>query len=149
MQKRFLQNVMLFMIKGFFPLRTVEFIWFQILAFSLCPKVSFLSRKVFIEYVFFTLMNMTCIGFVQLARTKCLTTTCTINLQMSKGAHDEFVIIVNFMSTTWEPKHITIGEFEAIVTNGVAIVMKLKQILDKFGITQKTLAYVKNKGSNL
>jgi hypothetical protein len=68
---------------------------------------------------------------------------------MSKGAHDVFVIIVNFMSTIWEPKHITIGEFEAIVTSGVAMVVKFKQILDKFGITQKTLAYVKNKGSNL
>jgi hypothetical protein len=68
---------------------------------------------------------------------------------MSKGAHDVFVIIFNFMSTTWEPKHITIGLFEAIVTSGVAIAVKLKQILDKFGITQKTLAYIKNKGSNL
>jgi hypothetical protein len=53
------------------------------------------------------------------------------------------------MSTIWEPKHITIGEFEAIVTSGVAMVVKFKQIFDKFGITQKTLACVKNKGSNL
>jgi predicted tellurium resistance membrane protein TerC len=68
---------------------------------------------------------------------------------MSKGAQNVFAIIVNLMSTTWEPKHIMIGLFEAIVTRGVATVVKLKQILDKFGITQKILAYIKNKGSNL
>jgi hypothetical protein len=68
---------------------------------------------------------------------------------MSKGPHDVFVIIVNFMSTTWEPKHITIGEFEVIFTTNVAMVVKFKQFLDKFGITQKTLAYIKNKGSNM
>jgi hypothetical protein len=68
---------------------------------------------------------------------------------MSKGAHDVFVIIVDFMSTAWEPKHITIGLFEAIVTNGATIVVKFKQILDKFGITQNIMAYIKNKGSNL
>jgi hypothetical protein len=95
------------------------------------------------------MMNMTLTKFVQLALEKCLTTTCTIDLRMSKGAHDVFVIIVNFMSIIWEPKHIAIGLFEAIVTNGVDIVVKLKQILDKFGITQKIMAYIKSKRSNL
>jgi hypothetical protein len=67
---------------------------------------------------------------------------------MSKRAHDVFVIIINFVPIIWEPKHITIGLFEAIVRSGVAMVVKFKQILENFGITQKTMVYVKNKGSN-
>jgi len=53
------------------------------------------------------------------------------------------------MSTTWEPRHITIGLLEAIVISGVTMVVKLKQILDKLRITQKISAYIENKGSNL
>jgi hypothetical protein len=51
MQKRFLEDVMLFIIKIFLPLRTVESIWFQRLALQLCPKVSFSSKKAFTKEV--------------------------------------------------------------------------------------------------
>ncbi len=68
---------------------------------------------------------------------------------MSKGAHDIFAMVVNFMSINWEPKHATIRLFEANDTSDANMTMKLKQIFDKFGFTQKILAYVKNEGSNL
>ncbi len=59
------------------------------------------------------------------------------------------MLVVNFLFTTWEPKHITIGLFEASDTSSVAMAVKLKQILNKFGLTQKILAYLKDEGSNL
>jgi hypothetical protein len=58
-------------------------------------------------------------------------------------------VVVTFLSTSWESKHVMIGLFEAKITSGVTLVMKFKQILNKFGFAQKILAYVKDEGSNL
>ncbi len=63
--------------------------------------------------------------YVQLALASCSSTTCTFNLWMLKGAHDIFVVVVNFISNDWEAKHVTIGLFEAIHTSGIAMVPKL------------------------
>jgi hypothetical protein len=68
---------------------------------------------------------------------------------MSKGAHNVFVVVVTFLSTSWESKYVMIGLFEAKVTSGVTLVVKFKQNFNKFGFTQKILAYVKDEGSNL
>jgi hypothetical protein len=111
--------------------------------------VNFSSKKVFIEEVFLSLVNITLTKFMQLALTECLTTTHTFDLWMSKGDHDVFAMVVNILSISLEPKHITIGLFEASNVNNVTMVMKLKQILNKFGLTQKIMAYVKDEGSNL
>jgi hypothetical protein len=35
---------------------------------------------------------------------------------MSKGAYDIFALVINFLGTDWQPKHITIGLFEAMDT---------------------------------
>jgi hypothetical protein len=136
MQKRFLQDIMLFVIKGFLPLRIVEFVWFQRLVLQLYPKVSFLSKKVFTEEVFPTLVNKALTKFMQLALAICLTTTYNFDLWMCKGVRDVFVVVVNFLFAAWKPKHIMIGLSEASDTSGVAMAMTLKQILHKFGLCQ-------------
>jgi hypothetical protein len=59
------------------------------------------------------------------------------------------VEVVNFLSTNWEFKHITIGLFEAHDTSEATMVVKLKQILEIFSLTQKILVYVKEEDSNL
>jgi hypothetical protein len=43
-----------------------------------------------------------------------------------------FAVVVKFFSSNWELKHIIIGLFDIADTNGAAMVMKLKQVLDKF-----------------
>jgi hypothetical protein len=40
---------------------------------------------------------------------------------MSKGAHDLFVVVVNFLSNDLEPKHITIKLFEDSNTFGATM----------------------------
>jgi hypothetical protein len=32
---------------------------------------------------------------------------------MSKGAHDVFALVINFLNEKWQPEHITIRLFEA------------------------------------
>ncbi len=36
-----------------------------------------------------------------------------------------FVVVVNFIFNNWEAKHVIVGLFEVIDTNGMAIVPKL------------------------
>jgi hypothetical protein len=44
---------------------------------------------------------------------------------MFKRTHDVITIVVNFISSEWEAKHVTIGLFEVIDISGVAMVPKL------------------------
>jgi len=44
---------------------------------------------------------------------------------MSKGALDTFDLVINFLTLDWEPKHITIGLFEAKGTSRVNLVGQL------------------------
>jgi hypothetical protein len=60
---------------------------------------------------------------------------------MSKGAPDVFNVVV---SNNWEPKHVYSELFESIDTFGVAMVVRLWQLIDKFSLVQKIVAYVKD-----
>jgi hypothetical protein len=51
---------------------------------------------------------------------------------MSKGTRDVFVVGVNFISSDWEAKHVTIQLFEVSNMSGVAMVPKLQELLNKF-----------------
>jgi hypothetical protein len=48
----------------------------------------------------------TLVEYVQHALVTCISTTYTFDLSMSKRAHDVFTIIVNFILSNWELKHI-------------------------------------------
>jgi hypothetical protein len=68
---------------------------------------------------------------------------------MSKRVHDIFVVVVNFISNDWRAKHVsTIGLFEVIHTSGIAMVLKLQELLYRFVLTLKKLL-IKDERSNL
>jgi len=46
----------------------------------------------------------------------CISTTPSFDLWMSKGTHDIFVFVINFLESDWQPKQVTIGLFNAIKT---------------------------------
>jgi hypothetical protein len=56
---------------------------------------------------------------------------------MSKGAHDVFIVVVNFISSDWELNHVTIVLFEVMDTSGASMTTKLQKLLNKFSLTQK------------
>jgi hypothetical protein len=68
---------------------------------------------------------------------------------MPKGVHDVFIIIVNFLFSKWEAKHVTIELFEANDTNGAIMIIKLQQHINKLSLIHKIFAYIKDEGSNL
>lgn len=45
---------------------------------------------------------------------KCLLTTASFYLWMSKGAHGIFALVVNIPDANWQPEQVTFGLFEAI-----------------------------------
>ncbi len=110
------------------------------------PKVCFLSNKVFMEEVLPTLVENILLTYVQLALAPCLSTTCTFDLWMFIRAHDVFV--VKFLSNNnLEFKHVTVGLFKAIETNGATMVVKLWAFLTSFP-SWKKITYVKDEGPN-
>jgi len=71
------------------------------------------------------LVEKTMLTYVHLALANYISTTCTFDLWMSKGAHDVFVIVINFMSSKWELKYVTIKLIEMSNTNGAAMAPRL------------------------
>ncbi len=71
-----------------------------------------------------------------------------IELWMLKGAHDIFVMVINFIHNDWEVKHITIL-FEVIDTSGIAMATKLQELLDWFALIDKIVTYVNDERFNL
>jgi len=72
----------------------------------------FLGRNVFVDEVFYGLVEKTMLTYVHPTFANCISATCTFDLWMSKGAYDVFVIVVYFLSNKWEAKHITIRLFK-------------------------------------
>jgi hypothetical protein len=46
--------------------------------------------------------------YVQPTLADYISTTCIFDLWMSKGARDVFAIAMNFISSDWEAKHVTL-----------------------------------------
>jgi hypothetical protein len=84
----------------------------------------FLNIKVFVDDVFSRLVEKTTFTYVHPTLANYISTTCTFDLWMSKGAHDMFDV-VNFLSSKWEAKHITIKLFEMFNINGITMAPRL------------------------
>jgi hypothetical protein len=66
---------------------------------------------------------------------------------MFHGEHDTFAMVVNFINNLWEPMHVPMGIFEVHNTTSVAMANQVKVLSDFFGLLDKVIAYVKDKGS--
>ncbi len=65
---------------------------------------------------------------------------------MSKGAHDVFTLVISFWGFNWNPKHVTLGLFEASKSIGQALAKELINLLDEYGLGSKIIKYVKDEG---
>jgi hypothetical protein len=54
--------------------------------------------------------------YVFLALEKYHYANTSFDIWMSKGACDVFALVINFLGSDWQPKHVTISLFEAIET---------------------------------
>jgi hypothetical protein len=67
---------------------------------------------------------------------------------MFKRAYEVFALVINFLGSDWQPKHVIIGLFEVTETNGQTLARNLIKLLDKYGLKKKIISYVKDEGSN-
>jgi hypothetical protein len=58
----------------------------------------------------------------------CISTT-NFDLWMSKGAHDIFVFVINFLGFDWEFKQVIIGLFETTKTIGQTLATNLIELI--------------------
>ncbi len=79
----------------------------------------------------------------------CSCATTSFDLQMSKGAHDLFVLVIIFLGFNWKPKQVTLSLFEVVEIIRQVLVRNLIELLDAYGLRNKIITYVKDQGSNL
>jgi hypothetical protein len=65
---------------------------------------------------------------------------------MSKGAHDIFTLVLNFVGSYWQPKQMVISLFKAIKTIDQTLASKLVKLLNQYGLRKKSLHMSKTKG---
>jgi hypothetical protein len=121
----FLEDLMLFMIKGLMPMRIIKSIWLQRLLYRLCLQLPFPPNKSFVEEILLGLIEKTMTIYMQSTLTDYILATCAFDLWMFKGARDVFVDVVNFISSDWEAKRVTIRLFEVSNMNSVPMAPKL------------------------
>ncbi len=56
------------------------------------------------------------------------------------------LLMINFLNSDSQPKHVTIGLFEVIETIGQILAKSLTKLLDKYGLRKKIIVYVKMRG---
>jgi hypothetical protein len=130
-------------------LQFVESVWFKHLILHLSSRVVFPFRKQNFQEILPDLEEKMKQIYVLPKLTNCIFATTSFGLWMSKGAHDIFVLVINFLGFDWQPKQVTIGLFEAIEFIKQALANNLTKLFDQYGLRNKIIAYVKDEGSNL
>ncbi len=116
--------------------------------FWLRLRVNFPSKKAFIDDILLTLVNKTLTKYVQPTLAKCLIATCIFDLWMSKGGHDIFVMVVNFLSTNKSWNTSLVGCLKPMICVVLPWLWSSNKSLTSFQ-PHKILAYIKDEGSNL
>ncbi len=70
----------------------------------------------------------------------------SFDLWMSKGAYKCFALVIKIWGVDWQLKHIAIGFFETFDTSGHALAKDLIDLLNKYDLRKKIIAYVKDEG---
>ncbi len=66
----------------------------------------FLSKKQNFQEILFNLVGKFFFNFFLLKLTNCIYVTISFDLWMSKGAHDIFALVMNFLGFDWQPKQV-------------------------------------------
>jgi hypothetical protein len=64
--------------------------------------------------------------------------TRSFDLWMSKGTHNIFALVINFLGFDRQPKHVIIRLFEATKIINQALATNLTKLFDQYGLKKKT-----------
>jgi hypothetical protein len=108
-----------------------------------------ISKRQFSQEILLGLVEKTSQQYVFLALEDCCFATTNFDLWMSKGACDVFALVINFLNSDLQPKHVTIGLFEVREITGQTLVKNQTKLWDKYGLKKRIIVDVKDEGSNL
>jgi hypothetical protein len=134
--------------KRLFLLTIVENIWMRRFDLQRDRWVVFPPRKTLIENILPSMMKCTLQALVFPFINATIFVTAIFDLCMNKSAFDTFALVINFLTLDWEPKHVTIGLFEAKGTFGVSLVGQLQALFEKYKLTNKMICYMKDESIN-
>ncbi len=116
------------------PIQFVESVWLKRLTMHLCPKLNFPSKRQFSQEILLRLVEKTSQMYVLPTLVKCHFATTNFDLRMFKKTYDVFALVINFLGSDWQPKHVTIGLFKTIETTSQTLAKNLIELLDKYGL---------------
>ncbi len=96
-----MQDLALLVVKNHLLIQFVESTWLKRFIMHLCPRVVFPSRKMFSQEVLVNLVKKTKQKYVLPKLKQCYYVIVSFDLWMSKGAHDVFALVINFLSEEW------------------------------------------------
>jgi hypothetical protein len=120
-----MEDLALLIVKNHLHMHFVENQWLKCFSLHLCLIVVLPPRKKFHKRFCLSWRKKL---YVLPCLAKCFFAT-SFYLWMSKGIYDSFALVINFLGTNWQPKHITIGLFETMDTYGQTLAKDLIELL--------------------
>ncbi|KAG0584835.1 hypothetical protein M758_3G242300 [Ceratodon purpureus] len=148
-QQQFLEDLALYVLKAHQPLSSVENVWLRRLLLSQCPRLLFPSRLELVEDVIHKLETKTMEKYVVPSLAGCSTATVTFDLWMSHLEGSIYAVVVNFINDAWIPCNVTVGLVESSSMSETPLAVQLQEIVNRFNLTSRIIAYVKDEGSSL
>ncbi|KAK3280788.1 hypothetical protein CYMTET_11389 [Cymbomonas tetramitiformis] len=135
--------------KSLKPLSIVDDLWFRRTILNQEPRVHFPDRTTFrysLLPAFVARVNET---YVFPHLNSALAVSLTFDLWMSRKGEDVFSLVAHWTDENWEYRHCNLGLVRVESTAGIDLSVVFKGILDRYNLTDRTFAYVKDDGSNL
>lgn len=147
--QQFLEDLALYIVKAHQPLSSVESIWLRRLLLSQCPRILFPSRLELLDDAIPKLVAKTLEKYVVPSLAGCTTATVSFDLWMSCSEGAIYAVVVNFINDAWVPCNVTIGLVDTSSMSEAPIAVQLQDILSRYNLTSRIIAYVKDEGSSL
>jgi hypothetical protein len=74
---------------------------------------------------------------ILLALVECHFAIVSFNLWMFKGAYDVFALVINFLNSDWQLKHVIVDLFEATKNNKASLGQKFNIIIGQVWFKEK------------
>jgi hypothetical protein len=98
-QKKFMEDLLLFLAKSYMPISIVENQWLRHMVLCQNPQIVFPNQKQVVQHAILELVAKTMEKFVILVLESCITTSTSFDLWMSTSRHDTFALVINFINS--------------------------------------------------
>ncbi len=117
-QHAFLEDLYLYIAKGYHLLSLVENLWLKGFVMHKNPKVVFPFHHHLVKEIFLHMVSKTMDNHVFPTLTHCITCIASFDLWMLSACYNIFAMVISFINSAWQHVHIIMGLFEIQNTSG-------------------------------